>query len=233
METQLEPNSKASRARPVESHFWVSSYPFFEASLFVASDPASQAQQSTQLYLYDCDGAPVNEVEVNFPAGQLGIVELDQFLGQCKLEAGLKHAHLHVVSEAGGKHMLRIHGGSSACMLGPAQEVSQLRSCFFPVLLANERNALVTLVNYGRSDSLVRCRMYVGKRVPEVRINVPALGSRVLSIPAEFSEYAKPDGNKKQPTYLRLSSTCEVPCGAQLIETISPEKEGTIFSAVS
>src|SRR4051812_34599375 len=77
-----------------KSHFWMCSSPFVESALFMV--PRTDCAGSACLEVFDCDGARVNEIECSFPPGEVGSLELDQLMGSCKLESGIKHAYLRV-----------------------------------------------------------------------------------------------------------------------------------------
>lgn len=81
-------------ANSITGHFWVCAYPFVETTLFLV--PAfpfdSTTATASSIELYDADGNLSNELQVEFPKGQVAIVELDTIMGGCKLESGLKHA---------------------------------------------------------------------------------------------------------------------------------------------
>jgi len=214
------------------SHFWVSSYPFFETTLLVARAPGVCPEPS-RAFFYDSDGALFNEVVIDFNQGAVGILELEQFLGGCKIEGGLKHAHLEVRSSPGASHYCRMHTRSGACLVGEAQAVSFRKATFFPIYLAESRSVLLTLVNHTTSVGNVRCRLYFGKRLPEMSYDIAPLGCRVISINTEFMDYLGGEAALNTLAYLRVSSTSDFDCGAQIIEVISHEKDGDILSSIS
>jgi len=218
-------------ASGIVSNFWVSAYPYFESTLFVSAPP--ERSGAAQAIIYDPDGMLVNEVTISARPGQLGILEMGPLLGSCKIESGIKHAHLEVRSPPGFGHIVRLHTSSLATLLGEPVEISQRQTNFFPLTFAENKSLFVCLVNYAEREAKVRCRLYFGRRMPEVECIVPPLGCRLLDMNSEFSEYSVVAGGKERPGYIRLSSSIEQGCGAQLLEVSQAGKEGYIFSAVS
>lgn len=214
------------------AHFWVSSYPFFQSSLFFAPAPSGAEPAEVYLQLYDPDGMVFNELTVQPQFGSVGIVEMEPLLGACKLESGFKHAHLVVQSTNLVRAWTRIHGNISATLQSEPAEVSLHHTSFLPITLGEERTSLVALVNQSESAQNIRLRLYFGKRLPEVQVSIAARGARLVNIPVEFGEYLPRDG-RSYPAYIRISSVSDRPCGVQLVEVIKTEKEGNIFASVS
>lgn len=214
------------------AHFWVCSYPFFETSLLVSSRPGTHFEQA-QIYLYDSDGELFNEAALECDTGEVGVVEFGPLLGACKIESGLKHAHVELRSQGDVAFQCRFHNNLGATIQGEPSAVSAHQTAFFPVTVAEGRNSMLAFVNHGKAEVKLRCRLYLGKRMPEVQVLVPALGSRVISLSAEFEEYKTAAGARPHPGYLRVSSSSDNKCGVQLVEALNGEKGGYIFSSVS
>lgn len=69
----------------VTSHFWVARPPFFSSTLLLACEEG-EGRVTTTLTLFDVEGVQINEVEVEFPAGEVGIVELEPFSAALKMQ---------------------------------------------------------------------------------------------------------------------------------------------------
>ena len=214
------------------AHFWVSSYPFFETTLFVCARPETPFGE-VQLYFYDADGELFNEAALACAPGEVGVIELSPFLGACKVESGLKHAHLEIRCKEPIASFCRLHNNLGATVEGEPYLVSAHSTGFFPILIGEGRNSMLGLVNHARAEVRVRCRLYLGKRMPEIQVLVPALGSRVVCLAAEFEEYRAAATSRAVPGYVRISSSAELPCGVQLIEAINAENGSYILSSVS
>lgn len=218
----------------VVTHFFVSSYPFFESTLFFAFPEATpESNSDVQVSLYDCSGARVNVVRTNFGTQSCGALEVDPLMEACKLEAGFKHAHVEVNAPLGCKVLSRIYSRSGACLMAPAISLSERSSTFFPVLFSEERAPFLGIINCSERDAQVRCRLYFGKRSPEMQYSVPALGSRLVSVLAEFAEYGIEQPDRTVHGYVRVSTSSGMHCGVQLIESLKGEKGSYHFSSVS
>lgn len=226
--------SKLGNAERVVAHFFVSSYPFFESTLFFSfSEPAQQSNTDVQIYVYDCSGACVNQIQTNFGQQTCGVMEVDPLMESCKLEAGFKHAHIEVNVPQGCKVVSRMYSRSGACLMGEAIPLSERSSTFFPVLFSEDRAPFLGIVNCANRDAQVRCRLYFGKRSPEIQYSLPAQGSRLVSLLAEFSEYGIDQAERTIHGYVRVSTSSNMHCGVQLIESLKGEKGGYTFSSVS
>lgn len=231
---EFREKAKLNSVGSMTSHFWVCAYPFVETSLFVV--PPSPFEEPfavpTSIELYDADGSLANELQVEFPKGQVGIVELDTIMGGCKLESGLKHAHMVVRSASGSSAYLRMHTREGAALIGEPAVLGADRSTFFPMTLDEGRNYYLTVVNHGKAQAALKCRLFCAKRSPETLISIPPLGSRVLSLDNEFSEYSTENGKQVQ-AYIRLSTKSETVLGVQLVERTEGKNDGGIFYSVS
>ena len=216
------------------THFWVASYPFFESTLFVLAPSATdqQGELSSSIRIYDPDGAEINEISVGFRGAGVGVFELEQFLEACKLESGLKHAHVVVTSPFATRHWCRIHTRQGAAMLGEPVTVCDSEGAFFPITFARDRACLLCFVNYGEETARVRCRLFCGKRTPETFVAVPRLGARILVLQAQFPEFASIDEGRQLQAYVRLSTQEGQSVGVQLVENLNASKDGGVFSAV-
>ena len=123
----------------VTSHFWVANPPFSTSTLLVASDPqqeqAPAERVSTRLELYDADGAKVNEVTVEFPAGDVGVIELEPFAQSLKEQGGIAHGHLAVSSPVGTRHLCRQSLAGSVSVLQDPAVTKGRESSFTPLII--------------------------------------------------------------------------------------------------
>jgi hypothetical protein len=226
------------------SHFWVSTFPYFESTLVITPPISATAATSSKLLFYDADGQLVNESIIETGAQSVTQLELDQFLGGCKLESGLKHAHLVVQSPLGSGHHCRIHGREYAALLGEPFPISAAKAGFFPLTFSADRSSLLAIINFGAAEANLRCRLFLGKRCPEVVWSIPALGSRVINLEVEFREYTESKETARTQVqtgtreaqgaqaYLRVT-TKSSGLGVQLIERSEFSVEQGIFSSLA
>ena len=92
---------------------------------------------------------------------------------------------------------------------------------------------MISLVNTGGEEATVRCRLYVGRRTPEIDCKIPAYGARMLHVEGVFSKYVGLPKDKTVQAYLRITTPVEVPLGVQLLEKNSAYDEKDYFVAVS
>ncbi|MBX7143325.1 MAG: hypothetical protein K1X79_02630 [Oligoflexia bacterium] len=215
------------------THLWVCSYPYVDSTLFVVP-PAVLGDSSarTAVAIYDADGNTANEVDLEFPSNQIGIIELESIMGGCKLEAGIKHGHAVVQSPVGYSHFCRIHTREGAALIGAPASLTADHSSFFPITFDEGRQYFLAFVNETRSTANVKCRLFCGKRSPETLLTIPPLGSRVIHVETEFPDYAGGDTGKQLQGYVRISTKSEGRIGVQLIERHATKSEGGVFSAV-
>lgn len=208
----------------VVSYFWISTFPFFETTLFVAAPFPSSGEgldvrsPPSRVQLFDADGGLVNELALEVEPGRVGVIELDQFLGGCKLESGLRHGQMRVASPAGTRHLCRLHGRTGASFQEGASRVTGQRSVFSPVVLATNLDNIICLVNRESRPAIARVRLLVGNRNPEAFIEVPADGARLVSVAAEFGEFVPAAGVEAVQGYVRLSSKGEADLGVQVLQ---------------
>lgn len=226
-------HSIPSRASPdykfVERSFWISTQPFFESSLLlfpIVSAPFN-------LYLYDCDGALVNQVELQFPAGKLVVLPLVEFAEGLKLESGLRYGQLVVSAPSENLINCKIHGGDWAGSCSDNQSLSVDKSIFFPITLSEERSYVLAFCNASKSIAQLKGRLFFGKRTPEFNCVLPPLGSRIVSVNSQFSEFTAVPPGKELQAYLRLTSRERSLIGVQLIERHEVTTERFVYSCVS
>lgn len=223
----------AKSGSPAGEHFWVSTYPFFESTLFCVPAPSSLEPSHASLKIFDCDGALVNEAALSYGAGKVGVVELDAFLGGCKLESGLKHAHVIASGSSNVSFFCQLHAREAGAILGSTLNVYATQPAFYPITLSEERRNFVTVVNHGETASTIRCRLFCGSRTPEISVLVPGYGARIIGVESEFADCGVKAGEKQLQAYVRFSTKGESGLGVQLVERFSGSKENNFYQSVS
>lgn len=214
------------------SHFWVAAPPLYSSTLLVAPgiDTSGQRRAQTRLEIFDLDGTQVNSVEVEFPASEVGFVELEPFTAALKMQGGVAHGHLKVTSPPGTRHLFRQTIGSSVVLYQDPVPVASRESSFIPVVIGGRREHMVVLVNAGEEEGQIACRLFYANRSPEWTLTVPANGSRVLSLENELLASADQKVWEKGAVqaYVRLSGKQQSPIAGHLIERAlgeSPEHD--------
>lgn len=209
------------------SHFWVAAPPLFSSTLLVATgvnltsvDVTGAGRATTRLEIFDLDGNQVNSVEVEFPASEVGLVELEPFLAGLKMQGGVAHGHLKVTSPVGTRHLYRQTIGTSVVVYQDPAPVQNKESSFLPVVIGGRREHMLVLVNTGEEEGQVACRVYYGNRSPEWTLSVPGNGSRVLSLESELLASTDQKSWEKGAlqAYVRFTGKHQSPIGGQIIE---------------
>jgi hypothetical protein len=214
------------------SHFWVAAPPLYSSTLLVASggDTSGQGRAKVQLEIFDMDGTQVNSVEVEYPASEVGFVELEPFTAALKMQGGVAHGHLKVTSAEGTRHLFRQTIGSSVVLYQDPVPVASRENSFIPVVIGGRREHMVVLVNGAEEEGQIACRLFYGNRSPEWTLTVPGNGSRVLSLENELLASADQKAWEKGAlqAYVRLSGKHQSPIAGHIIERTlgeSPEQD--------
>lgn len=214
------------------SHFWIANPPSFSSTLLISSEEESavDGRIQTSLEIYDVDGVKINTVEVEFPAKEVGIVELEPFAAGLKMQGGIAHGHVRIRSPKGTRHLCRQSIGSSVSVYHDPAPVGARESAFIPLILGGRREHMLVLVNTGAEEGQLACRFFYGNRSPEWTLTIPTLGSRVLSVESELLGSADDKSWEKGALqgYLRITGRHQSAISGHIIERIlgeSPESD--------
>lgn len=208
----------------VTSHFWVARPPFFSSTLLLACEEG-EGRVTTTLTLFDVEGVQVNEVEVEFPAGEVGIVELEPFSAALKTQGGVAHGHLAVSSPVGTRHLCRQSiGGSTAMMQDPIM-IKGRESSFIPLIIGAQREHQVVLVNASPEAAQVLVRLFYANRAPEWTVNIPANASKLISLEQELLNTSEDTSWEKGAlqAYMRVAVRQQATVSCHIIERIPGE----------
>lgn len=216
-----------------EQHFWVSSYPYFDSTLVsidCALKPKDQPEE-IKLTFFDADGKVFNTAQVQYAQTDLGLLELEPFVSACKLESGMKHAHLKVESSSSYRHQIRIHTKEACSFLRELNLATKYMVPCFPILLSPERNNFLSVVSLGGAPAKIKCRLFVGNRAPETTIDVPTDGVKLIHLESQFEEFLK--DSRSIQAYARLVTLNDSPAGVQHVEQLEASSGANIFYSVS
>ncbi len=212
-------------------HFWVASYPFFNASLFVV--PRGNTRPQISFSAFDADGACINEGEIIFDGQGIGVVNLENLLAQAKLESGLRHAHIEVYDSLNSRILCRLDSVSCTTFLGETLQVTEEKSHFFPITFSPNKKSFIAAVNFSNESSRLRCRLFSGTRAPDSVIELPPRGSRLISVESHFSEYISVEEGKTAQGYVRLGARGESVIGVQFMEFVRGVNEEEFYAGIA
>lgn len=214
----------------VTSHFWVANPPFSISTLLVAPDSQQESDERicTRMELFDADGSKVNEITVEFPINEVGVIEIEPFTQALKEQGGVAHGHLAVSSPAGTRHLCRqSFGGCVAVLQDPAITKGRENS-FAPLIIGARREHQIVLVNTCAEPTQIGIRLYYGNRAPEWNVDVPGNASRLLSLESELlsSSDDKSWERGAVQAYLRIAPRLQGAVTCHIIERMPGETAG-------
>lgn len=231
-----DPTSNRKRTpdtAPACQAFFISSR-HIQTALVIAPPPGDdpQAKVECRASFFDSDGAKCNQVTVRFPAVSVSVLEVEPFIESCKLESGVRHGRVAVEIPAGCGFSLRYQTTDGAVISEAPLRLSSERSAFFPVVLDPERMVCVALMNQDTAPAEVRCRLFLGKRSPEINWMIPGEGSRLLNIAEEFGSQFDHEIPVSSRGYLRLMTRSVKGLGLQMIERMPGAQGGDRIQVV-
>lgn len=222
----------------VVSNFWVAGPPFFSSTLLIASGAVGESGATVHVTgeVRDVDGVLAQTFEVDFPEKETGVMELEPFLCNLKMQVGIPQGHLVVRSKPGTRHFLRLQMEDQVNVIKAPTPIKSREMTFMPLLLGVRREHLVTLVNVGDQVGQVVVRLLYGARSPEWTLHVPARGTRVVSLEhellASFDDISWQKGVVQG--YLRVSPRAQTEIICQMLERSPGEYEDSeSFRAVT
>jgi hypothetical protein len=172
----------------VVSHFWVAAPPFFSSTILVGAPGCSDPTESiaVQGELFDVEGLLIRTFGVEFPAKEVGIIELEPFMTGLKMQGGIAQGHLVLTSAAGTRHFCRQQVGGYVSVLSEPFATKGREMTCMPLLLGARREHLLMCVNTTREPGQVVVRLLYGTRSPEWTVQLPAYGCRAVSLEHEL-----------------------------------------------
>lgn len=204
--------------------FWFSNTLFPALKLLVApSSPVVEGDEACGLKFFDPDGRLINEAEIGAPRGVITEFELSPFLGGLSIESGMMHGQLEVASDC--STYLHASSESRAAIIPPLEPRSDGVMTMYPIKLGAEESC-VTIANFSQSEAVVKAKLLIGNRSPEIAVTLPPRGTRVFSIQSEFQEVI---GDKSGYAYIRLQAGFDVSIGSVLWSGVERNSLGLIF----
>ena len=217
-------------------HFWLGSQPYFSPYLIVFPQEQGFVPSQTKIDFFDIEGELFNSAKVLVDSPQVQCIALEPFLSACKVESGIKHCHLRTETESDGVEVFcRLHSASNSFVVGKANVLNETLPGFFPIVLEEGVTNLMALMNTDEQPGIVKVRLYIGNRNPEITVSLPASGLKLLYLEEEFKE-AIEGISQKSPTaipqqgYIRIMA--KAPIAVQLLTKEMTAQEVPQFSAL-
>jgi hypothetical protein len=220
--------SETALSSTVSKSLWIPGTPLGEASLIVVSN---SPRETLSLRLFDSDGAVANTLNLElskFPA----VVSLEMLVAGVKRDSGFRHGQMQIQHSSTASVTVHMHSNASAVALPPTTELAPGANFFMPVSFGANKTPLLTLVNGGENEAVVKLRLFCGNRMPELMVSIPPRGSRVVALGTEFSEYTAFSADKEVHGYVRLHLKSEGSVGVSFLEVNGSAAAEAIFSVV-
>lgn len=212
------------------SHFWVAGPPFCFSTILVASGTSASPSERlcTKCDLFDTDGTLLQSFQVESPADEVGVIELEPFMGGLKMQSGILQGHVIVHSHHGVRHICRQQIGGHVDLIGTPREIKSREMSFIPLLLGGGREHLLAFVNTGTDEAQVVARLLYGNRSPEWTLEIPGNGCRVVSLEHELLATFDDSSWRRSVMqgYVRISPRLQSSVVCQMIEKTPMETKG-------
>jgi len=208
-------------------HLWISGPPFCSSTLLVAPIGAVEAGATTVSVckIFDVDGEALDIFEVEFPAHEVGVIELEPFLAGLKMQGGLSQGHMIVTSSRNVRHFCRQQIGEHFDIVSAPKLIAGRESSFVPLILGGSRDHLVSILNAADEIAQVAVRLFYGARSPEWTLSVPARGCSTVALEEELLADFDDSSWRKGAVqgYIRVSPKSSVRVAMQVIERMATQ----------
>ena len=208
-------------------HLWVSGPPFCSSTLLVAPLGTVETGGTTRTtcQIFDVDGAALDDFEVEFPAHEVGVIELEPFVTGIKMQGGLSQGHLIVTSSREVRHFCRQQIGDHFDIVSAPRLIASREASFVPLILGGNRDHIVSLLNASDEVAQIGVRLFYGARSPEWSLSVPARGCGTVSLEDQLLADFDDTSWKKSAVqgYIRVSPKGGATVATQVIERIPTE----------
>lgn len=210
------------------SHFWVAGPPFFSSTIMVASGASDSGAGTIKVSceLFDVDGTPAQQFQVEFPEREVGIIETEPFTSGLKMQGGIVQGHLVVRSRSRTTHICRQQLGEHVGIISAPRAILNREMGCMPMLLGSRREHLVVLLNASPESGSAVIRLLYGTRSPEWTVQIPGNGCRVISVEHELLSSFDDSSWQRGVVqgYLRVSPRAQA-MTCQMIERLPGETE--------
>lgn len=192
----------SDKSRLIDS--WQAHCAWFETChYFIPGFPSRQVRGS--ISVFDVDGGEINQLDLNGPKDEVIALSGEELFLNAKMESGIAHGRIRMNLFDGTEYTGRIIGARTASLFHDFLKVSLDNSCFFPVHFSAEGNPILVALNTVNSDAVLKVRLYLHNRMPEVLVDIPAGGSRLIDLKHHFAAFSECKDDMYLSAYVRLT----------------------------
>lgn len=215
--------------------YWVAGFPYFESRAFFVPNEIREGEESlVKMQVYDPDGAKINEITMVVNSTQPLVLDLENFMGDCKPESGLKYCLLVCEMDKCVDSYVRLQMKKSGSYESELKEFSEKTSLFFPLNFTKSKSSVLILANEIETPVKVCCKVLRGNRAPEKSVFLAPMSSRVVFLKDEFQDVLGDCEENTEQVYLRLSAGEDTALvGAQILYYFEGGGEDGIFTLIA
>ena len=207
-------------------------YPYFESRIFfIPNDIGKDYESLVKMKLYDQDGALINEIKMIVSSRSPLILDLENFMGDCKPESGIKYGSLLCEMDEFIGSYLRKKTKKVGVYVKELMDFNSKMPVFLPVNFSQTQSNVLMLLNEGNEEAQIEYRIIKGNRAPSRVLDLGQMNSRIIFLNEVFKDLINDFNDKNLDAYLQLTvlkGNLEV--GAQIITYNSQAQEGDFFS---
>lgn len=212
--------------------YWIMGYPYFESRIFfIPNDIGKDYESLVKMKLYDQDGALINEIKMIVSSRSPLILDLENFMGDCKPESGIKYGSLLCEMDEFIGSYLRFQTKRVGVYVKELMDFNSKMPVFLPVNFSQTQSNVLMLLNEGNEEVQIEYRIIKGNRAPSRVLDLGQMNSRIIFLNEVFKDLINDFNDKNLDAYLKLTvlkGNLEV--GAQIITYNSQAQEGDFFS---
>ncbi len=212
--------------------YWIMGYPYFESRIFfIPNDIGKDYESLVKMKLYDQDGALINEIKMIVSSRSPLILDLENFMGDCKPESGIKYGSLLCEMDEFIGSYLKKKKKKVGVYVKELMDFNSKMPVFLPVNFSQTQSNVLMLLNEGNEEAQIEYRIIKGNRAPSRVLDLGQMNSRIIFLNEVFKDLINDFNDKNLDAYLKLTvlkGNLEV--GAQIITYNSQAQEGDFFS---
>lgn len=193
----------------VIKRYWIAGFPYFESTvIFIPNDINEEYESPVNMLIYDQDGEQINNVGLSVNNKTPLLVNLENFMGDCKPESGMKYCTLVCETDDFIDTYVRLQTKKMGSFICELKEVNSKNAMFFPVSFLRNKSSVLVLANAcDKENVMVDVRVLVANRAPLETISLNLNGSRMMFLKDVFQDLLSEldDEEKGGGAYIKIS----------------------------